>query len=275
MNNDSPSASSGTSSNRFSERTNILLALLIGTIFLALFVALQRSGILDLGFEGGMTPVTALLIGVLASFSSCLAVVGGLVLSLSAQLSKEGRNTRPFLFFHLGRLGGFALLGGVLGLLGATLSIHPLVATGLGLFATSVMLLLGIHLLGLFAFVKKLQIRMPRGIFDRFTRMEGSVLAPLAIGAGTFFLPCGFTQSMQFVALSSGSFGSGMALMTMFALGTLPMLALLSFGTFQFSQTRFAPLFFKSVGVVVIGFGFFSLTAALAGLGLIRPLLTF
>jgi sulfite exporter TauE/SafE len=66
-----------------------------------------------------------------------------------------------------------------------------------------------------------------------------------------------------------------MIIMTMFAIGTLPMLALLSFGTFQFSKTRYATLFFKSVGVVVIGFGILSLAAALAGMGIIPPLFTF
>ncbi len=29
---------------------------------------------------------------------------------------------------------------------------------------------------------------------------------PIIVGVGTFFLPCGFTQSMQIAALSSGSF---------------------------------------------------------------------
>jgi sulfite exporter TauE/SafE len=253
-----------------------LFAIPIGFAVLSLFILFQRSGVLDLGFEGGMTPVTALLIGVVASFSSCLAVVGGLVLSLAAKLSQDGTPAvRPFFFFHMGRLGGFAFLGGALGFVGASISIHPMIAAGLGILASVVMLLLGIHLLGVFSLVQKLQFRLPRAIFERFTRAEGGVIAPLSIGIGTFFLPCGFTQSMQFVALSSGSFASGMIIMTMFAIGTLPMLALLSFGTFQFSKTRYATLFFKSVGVVVIGFGILSLAAALAGMGIIPPLFTF
>lgn len=74
----------------------------------------------------------------------------------------------------------------------------------------------------------------------------------------TFFLPCGFTQSMQIVALSSGSFVSGMFIMLAFALGTLPMLALLSFGSASTIVIKYAPLFFKSAGVVVIGLKFLS-----------------
>jgi sulfite exporter TauE/SafE len=77
---------------------------------------------------------------------------------------------------------------------------------------------------------------------------------------------------MQVVALSSGSFFSGLMIMTAFALGTLPMLALLSFGSASFAQSKYAPLFFGSAGVVVIGLGAFALLAGLAGLGIINPL---
>ena len=55
-------------------------AIPIGLVFLALFFLLQKSGILNLGIGGQMTPVTAFIIGIIASLSSCLAIVGGLVL---------------------------------------------------------------------------------------------------------------------------------------------------------------------------------------------------
>ena len=47
-------------------------------------------------------------------------------------------------------------------------------------------------------------------------------MAPFTLGAMTFFLPCGFTQSLQLVALASGSFVTGAFTMFIFALGTLP-----------------------------------------------------
>jgi sulfite exporter TauE/SafE len=77
---------------------------------------------------------------------------------------------------------------------------------------------------------------------------------------------------MQVVALSSGSFISGMFIMLAFALGTLPVLLLLSFGGASLAHGKHAPLFFKSAGVVVIGLGIFALLAGLAGLGIINPL---
>lgn len=246
-------------------------AIPIGLVFLALFFMLQKSGILNLGIGGKTTPTTSFIIGLVASLSSCLAIVGGLVLSLSAKVAQDERGgaKKPFILFHAGRLIGFALLGGVLGLIGKTLGVSFIFSAILGLIASIVMILLGINLLGIF---KKSTLTLPSNIFSYFRKIEHATFTPILIGVGTFFLPCGFTQSMQVAALSSGSFISGTLIMFSFALGTLPMLALLSFGSASFAHSKYAPLFFKSAGVVVIGLGIFALLAGLAGLGIINPL---
>lgn len=245
-------------------------ALPIGLAFLALFFFVQKSGILNLGIGGQTTPVTSFIIGLIASVSSCLAIVGGLVLSLSAKVSQDNvSDTKTFALFHIGRLVSFAVLGGVLGALGSAIGINFTFTSILGLLASVVMLLLGLNLVGVFA---KNKIALPSGIFNFFRRIEHKTLTPLILGFATFFLPCGFTQSMQVSALGSGSFMSGLLLMLAFALGTLPMLVLLSFGSASFAHGKHAPLFFKSAGVVVIGLGLFALLAGLAGLGIINPL---
>ncbi len=245
-------------------------AIPIGLVFLILFFLLQKSGILNLGLDGKTTPVTGFIIGLIASVSSCLAIVGGLVLSLSAKISEDNvSDTKTFILFHMGRLVSFALLGGVLGLIGSAIGISFTFSAILGLIASLVMLMLGMHLVGIFA---KSKVTMPTGVFSFFRKIEHKTFTPLVIGFGTFFLPCGFTQAMQVAALSSGSFASGFLLMLAFALGTLPVLLLLSFGSASFAHSKHAPLFFKSAGVMVIGLGLFSLLSLLAGLGIINPL---
>ncbi|HEY5588656.1 MAG TPA: sulfite exporter TauE/SafE family protein [Candidatus Paceibacterota bacterium] len=248
------------------------IAIPVGLVFLMLFFLLQKSGILNLGIGGAMTPVTSFIIGIIASLSSCLAIVGGLVLSLSAKVTqdeKEGSTKKLFVLFHAGRLFGFAILGGVLGLIGEAIGINFTLSSILGLIASLVMIILGLNLLGIF---KKNKITLPSNIFKFFRKAEHTTLAPILIGLGTFFLPCGFTQSMQIAALSSGSFVSGFMIMFSFALGTLPVLALLSFGSVSFAHSKHAPLFFKAAGVVVVGLGIFALLAGLAGVGIINPL---
>lgn len=245
-------------------------ALPIGLGFLVLFFLLQKSGILNLGLGGEISPVTSFIIGLIASVSSCLAIVGGLVLSLSAKISQDNiSDTKTFTLFHAGRLVSFAVLGGVLGAIGGAIGINFTFTAILGILASVVMLLLGLNLVGVF---EKNKVALPSSIFNFFRRIEHKTFTPLVLGFATFFLPCGFTQSMQVQALSSGSFMSGLIIMFAFALGTLPMLLLLSFGSASFAHGKHAPLFFKSAGIVVIGLGLFALLAGLAGLGIINPL---
>jgi len=245
-------------------------AIPIGLVFLILFFLLQKSGILNLGIGDKTTPTASFIIGLIASVSSCLAIVGGFVFSLSAKVSEDNvSDTKTFLLFHVGRLVSFAVLGGVLGAVGSAIGINFTFTAILGILASVVMLLLGLNLVGVFA---KNKIALPSGIFNFFRKIEHKTLTPLIIGFATFFLPCGFTQSMQVSALGSGSFMSGLLIMLAFALGTLPMLVLLSFGSASFAHGKYAPLFFKSAGVVVIGLGLFALLAGLAGLGIINPL---
>ncbi len=249
---------------------NLWQAILIGLIFLVEFYMLQKPGVLNFGIGGQLTPTTAFLVGLVASVSTCLAVVGGLILSLSAKVAQDDKHNKKSIYlFHVGRILGFALLGGLLGLLGKGLGVNYIFSSVLGILAALIMIVLGLNLVGVF---KQNKFTLPPTLFSFFRKIEHQTLAPLLLGIGTFFLPCGFTQSMQVSALSSGSFMSGSLIMFFFALGTLPMLALLSFGASSFANSKYASLFFKSAGVVVIGLGAFALLSGLIGLGIINPL---
>jgi uncharacterized protein len=247
-----------------------LKALPLGIGFLVLFFLLQKSGVLNLGIGGQVTPVTSFTIGLIASVSSCLAIVGGLVLSISAKISQSNvSSTKSFILFHASRLVSFAMLGGILGEISRAIGINFTVTSILGLVASVVMILLGLNLIGVF---EKNKLALPAGIFNCFRKIEHKTLTPLVLGFATFFLPCGFTQSMQISALSSGSFMSGLMIMFAFALGTLPVLAFFSFGSASFAHGKYAPLFFKSAGIVVIGLGLFAFLSGLASLGIINPI---
>ena len=252
------------------KKDNNWLAVLIGIVFLFLFFVLQKSGVVNLGLGGSVTPTTSFIIGVIASFSSCLAVVGGLILSLSAKvLSDDTNNKRPIYVFHISRLVSFALFGGILGFIGKSIGINFLLSSILGIVAASIMIILGLNLFGIF---KKNKFTLPPHLFNFFKKVEHSFFAPIVIGMATFLLPCGFTQSMQVVALSSESFVTGSLVMFFFALGTLPVLLLLSFGSVSFAHSKYKDLFFKVAGIVVLGLGLFSLLSMLVGLGIINPI---
>jgi uncharacterized protein len=246
-----------------------LIAVPLVLVLVLAFLSIDRLGLTTLLSGRGASVGTAFIVGLVASVSTCLAVVGGLVLSLSATYAKQGTTARPQVLFHVGRLLGFAVLGGLLGIVGTAMRLSVFGSTLLGVLVSIVMLILGVHLLELTPRVRALTL--PRALFDRVSQYAGGAKGgvPVLIGLATFFLPCGFTQSMQVMALSSGSFVQGAFIMSAFALGTLPVLALLSFGSLDLAKTKFRGVFFKTAGSLVLIFALFNLYSALRVFGII------
>ncbi|MEP7162574.1 MAG: sulfite exporter TauE/SafE family protein [Candidatus Moraniibacteriota bacterium] len=253
------------------------IAMPVALLFALLFVTLQKTGFVNLVNTESVSYGTAFLIGVIASLSTCMAVVGGLVLSMSATFAKEGDRVKPQLLFHGGRLASFFLLGGAIGALGANFSLNTTATFVLSFLIGMVMLFLGINLLDVFPWAKKLQPTIPKFLSRHAYGVSklNHRLTPLLVGIATFFLPCGFTQSMQLYTLSTGSFQSGALTMLAFALGTLPVLALLSFSSFSSQKSSKAGVFFKSAGLIVILFALFNLINSLVIIGILPPIFNF
>jgi sulfite exporter TauE/SafE/copper chaperone CopZ len=253
------------------------IAVPVALTFVVLFVVLQKMGIVNLVNAGEVTYGTAFVIGIIASLSTCMAVVGGLVLSMSATFAKEGDRVRPQVMFHVGRIVSFFILGGAIGALGSAFTLSTSATFILSLLIGIVMLILGVNLLDVFDFAKKLQPSMPKFIARHAHGVSkmNHTLTPVLAGIATFFLPCGFTQSMQLYTLSTGSFLGGGLTMLAFALGTLPVLALISFSSFSIQNSSKSGIFFKSAGLIVILFALFNLINSLVVVGVIPPVFNF
>ena len=154
-----------------------------------------------------------------------MAVVGGLVLAISTKRNQNNpeqsfsKKIIPHCRFNAGRLIGFSVLGGILGIIGQAISLSPLMMSVMMFIVGIVLLLLGIHLSKLFPKLSAISLpftKIPNK--KNATRWQSTFLS----GAATFFLPCGFTFAMQRYAMSTGSFFSGALVMFLFALGTLP-----------------------------------------------------
>ncbi len=214
--------------------------------------------------QGGV--LVALLLGLAAGVSTCMALVGGLVLGLSAAFQSgrpEGTGKvaqmRPALVFVAGRVIGYAVFGAALGAVGASITMPPLLTAVLMIGVAIVMLLLGTRLTGLSPRLAGWSPALPMGLGRRLGLSgEGTVSAysdsrAATLGAASFFLPCGFTQAIQIFALSTGSPIYGAALLGTFALGTAPGLLALA-GLPLVVPARAKPTLLRLVGVVVIGF---------------------
>lgn len=253
------------------------ISLPVAGAFIVLFIGLQKLGIVNLITASDVSYSTAFVIGLIASISTCMAVVGGLVLSVSANFALTGDKVRPQVLFHIGRLASFFILGGAIGALGSAFQLGTTGTFVLSFIVAIVLLILGINLLDVFPWAKKFQPTIPSLIGKHVYDLKNinHTLTPLLIGITTFFLPCGFTQSMQIYTLTTGSFLTGSLIMFTFALGTLPVLALLSFSSLGIHKKAQSGVFFKTAGLVVIFFGIFNLINALAAAGIIPPLFSF
>lgn len=240
-------------------------------LVVALYLVLRQFGVFSLAssVEGAVGLGTVFLVGLVAATSSCLAVVGGLLLSVSATWSGTHASAtrlqkfRPLALFNAGRLGGYFLLGGLAGQVGKSLSLSPY-ATGVMTVAIAlVMIVLGLNILRILP-KKYCRLPLPRAMTERIRHLSHSesLGAPLLLGALTFFLPCGFTQSMQLLALGSGSFLAGGLIMLVFALGTLPALLGISVVS-SVVEGRPAQWFLHFSGAVVLLLGFLNLQSGL------------
>ncbi len=246
-------------------------------LFIVLFVSLQKLGIVNLINASDVSYSTAFIVGIVASLSTCMAVVGGLVLSVSASFAKENDKVRPQILFHVGRLISFFILGGAIGALGAVFQFGSTGTFILNLIIAIILLILGINLLDVFHWTKRIQPTIPSFIGKHVHGIKNinHTLTPFLLGIATFFLPCGFTQSMQIYTLTTGDFLTGALMMFVFALGTLPVLLILSFGSLGIHKKAQSGVFFKTSGLVVIFFGVYNLFNALVSIGIIPPVFNF
>jgi sulfite exporter TauE/SafE/copper chaperone CopZ len=242
---------------------------------------ISRFGLLEtsLAFGDNTTFFSAFMVGLVAASSSCIAVSGGVMLSTvtawSASHREAGRMKKfvPVTLFLLGRLISYGALGAVIGTVGASLQLSPLMMGLLTIFAAFYMMVMGLNMLGLApGFLKRLLPSMPKFLGHKVLEAESSraFLAPLLLGAATFFLPCGFTQALQLYALTTGSaLRSGMLLFA-FALGTAPALIMLGAAA-SFVKGKTANFFYRFAGAAVILIGVWTVQNGWVAAGFTMP----
>lgn len=237
-------------------------AILILTILLLIYQLLRKWGEWEkIGINySKITYGISFLIGLTASVSSCFAVVGSVVIAFAEKYQCRGGGffscaVKPNLLFHAGRLLTFFLLGGGLGVVGGEINL-----TGKFIFLYSItiaviMAWLGLNILGILPSIVSVGLRMPGRFIQHWVRLKDSehALAPFLLGSLTFFLPCGFTQSMQVFALTSGSFISGGLHLLLFALGTLPVLLMVGI-TASWTKMKKLQVLQKVAGFLILLF---------------------
>lgn len=243
-------------------------------VLVALYLILKMFGVTDLKINPGAPSnlFVVLLIGLTAGISSCMALVGGLVLGMSARHAEKHpeatpvQKFRPHIYFNIGRIVSYAVLGGIIGLIGQAFQFKGPTLGIVTLIVGMVMLTLGLQLIEIFPKISGISFSLPSGIskalgIKKHHAKEYSHTNSSLVGALTFFLPCGFTQAMQIYAMSTGSFISGALIMGIFAIGTAPGLLGIG-GLTSVIKGSFSKKFFKFIGLMVIAFALFNISNA-------------
>lgn len=250
-------------------KNSTLIGFAVAAAVIAAFVLLDRMGVSGLlNITSTSSALSFFAFGVLAGLSSCAALVGGMVLSLSKQWNElyspsdlSTTKLQPHLLFNAGRVISYALLGGALGLIGSRLTPSFTVTAWLVIGVSAVMILLGGQMLGIPA-LQRFQLALPKGITRRIAdekKFEGKYM-PFVMGAATFFIPCGLTITAQTLALLSGSPAQGALIMGFFALGTVPLLLLIGFSSVKlFSKHHISLVFSRTAGFLVVFFALYNI----------------
>lgn len=245
----------------------ILLVLIFFNLFDASFLAKYSS------VDKNSSLVALVILGFVASVSSCVALIGGLLLSLTkywnALYSQKSLTTKlkPHVQFHVGRILAFMLGGIVLGLVGDVLSFDNLTVFAVIILLVSlVMMVIGLQMIG-FSWVQKFRLTLPKFLLQKIGSEKSKT--PFLIGFSTLFLPCGFTLIVEGIALTTGSWFYGMLVMVLFVLGTLPVLSLISWGSVSMNKKpHLANKFNVVAGALILVFAFYNINGQLNVLGL-------
>lgn len=199
----------------------------IGVIILALYLIIKNT----IGFNF-IPEITAdmgygilFVIGILTSLH-CISMCGGINLSVCVKYSnKTGSklsNMKPSLLYNTGRVISYTIIGGIIGAIGSVVSLTGGMKGFVALVAGIFMIIMGLNMLNIFPWLKKLNVKMPKGL--RKIVGTNSQKGPFIVGLLNGFIPCGPLQSIQLYALGTGSFIAGATSMFMFSIGTVPLM---------------------------------------------------
>lgn len=236
------------------KRAAIFLVLLLSVGGVAFWGKSQMPEVMQ-QIKPQMSYAVLLGIGFLTGFH-CIGMCGGFVVAYTNATKSKARQLLAHLSYAFGKTMSYTLLGAGFGLLGATIAITPQIRGGVALAASVFLLIYGLKMLNVFAFLRRFTLRMPKSV-NRAVADELRKPPRRALRTGLLtglLLGCGPLQAMYVMAAGSGDPFQGGMILLMFGLGTL--LPLLGFGLFAslLSHTAMRQIVQVS-GILVIAMG--------------------
>lgn len=254
------------------KKKNNLNTVYILVILLGVYVIARQFGLTEVFqkfptvSEEKVSYAVLFVIGLLTSVH-CIAMCGGINLTQSVA-GKDDHPVKKNILYNLGRLTGYTIVGGVLGLIGGAVSITLHIRGIIGAAAGIFMVLTGINMLGNFGFLKRLTPKIPKIIAVKAAEFSGR--GSFAVGIINAFMPCGPLQSMQLYAIACGGLISGAFSMFFFCLGTVPLMFAFGAAAGALKKKRKAVMI-KASAVLVLFLGLYMLQNNFALIGITMP----
>ncbi len=170
----------------------------------------------------------------------------------------------PVGLFLLAKLITHTILGFFLGWLGSKMELNLTVRLFFQVAAALFMLATAGNLLELHPIFRYVVIQPPKFLnkIIRGTTKSRALFTPFLLGLLTILIPCGVTQAMEVLAITSGSPVNGALIMFFFVLGTSPLFALIGVATARLSE-GFRQKFLKIAAAALIFLGLSSINGVL------------
>ena len=255
--------------NKDEHNTFLIIIIILGVILL-----LKKFGVSNI-FSVFPTPnenTSYSMLFIIGLFTSlhCVSMCGGINLSqcinYNDTIDKGTLSTiKPAFLYNLGRVISYTIFGAIVGGIGSIISFTGWMQSLIQLIASIFMIIMGLNMLNIFPWLRKLNPRMPKIFAKKFKSKNNN--SPFFIGLLNGFMPCGPLQAMQIYAISTGSVTKGAISMFLFSLGTVPLMfglgTLSSYMSKKFSNKIMK---FGAILVIVLGFSMFNNALALSGI---------
>lgn len=195
----------------------------------------------------------------------CIGMCGPLVAALSLSDSECRHGFLFHLFYNIGRLTTYVMIGILAGWVGSLLSesrSFTLASHALLFLADLFVVLIGLRTTGLIRGLENIRLELPGSIramtrsVKKLQRLP-SVLAGFPIGLIMGFLPCGFLYAIALAAAGRGSVIQGGLIMLAFGIGTFP--AVLLFGSaVQWLTSSMRAELLRWAGFMVVTIGLYN-----------------
>ena len=204
---------------------------------------------------------------------TCLALQGGLLATALVESDEIEHNKsnkiKTIILFLSSKLVAYSILGFLLGFLGNFFQFSPKFSGWLNLLISLFMFGVAMETLKVHPIFRYFLIQTPKSLrrLVKKTSQNKSNFTAIILGLSTVLIPCGTTQAMMALAVSSEKPLTGLLILSVFIMGTIPLFFILGYFATSIGS-RYEHIFKKVIAGLLIVLSIYTFINGLKILGL-------